>query len=97
MCQLQCIVYRGPQSPGSGASNHLAPALPIQISFGMTSNKKGLHMILPTLGAKFSKSNNVGGHFYPYSQVVCPEFQVFCEHFHRFCMDFQEFAQIFDK
>jgi len=25
---MQCVVYWGPQSPGSGASDHLAPALP---------------------------------------------------------------------
>ena len=53
--------------------------------------KKGLRVILPTLGANFAKSNNVGRHIYPYFQVACPECQVFCEHFHRFCPDFHRF------
>jgi len=57
--------------------------------------KKGRHVTLPTLGANFEKLNNVGRHFYPYFQVVCPEFQVFCEHFHRFCPDFQGFCPDF--
>ena len=54
------------------------------------SPKKGLHVILPTLGANFSKSNNVGRHFYSYFLVVFPEPQVFCKHFDRFYPDFRQ-------
>jgi len=57
----------------------------------MTS-KEGLHVILPTLGVIFFKSNNVGRHFCPYFQGVCPDLQVFCEGFHRFCSDFYRFC-----
>ena len=59
-------------------------------SFGMTS-KKSLHVI-HTLGANFSKSNEVGRHFCLHFQVVWPDFQVLCEHFHRFCPDFHGFS-----
>jgi len=38
--------------------------------FGMTS-KKGLHVILRTLGAMFLKLKRVGCHFYQYFQGVC--------------------------
>jgi len=75
-------------------SRKLRARPPIQIIFRMTS-KKGLHVILSTLGANVSKSGNVERHFYLYFQVVCPEFQVFREHFHIFCPDFQGFCPDF--
>jgi len=49
---------------------------------GMTS-KKGLHAILPVLGANFSKSNNVGRHFYLYFSGILQIFSLILPRFSR--------------
>jgi len=59
-------------------------------AFRDSIREKSLHVILHTLGASFSKSNNVGHHFCPYFQVVSPDFQVLAN-------IFVDFARIFDK
>ena len=59
-------------------------------AFRDSIREKGLHVILHTLGASFSKSHNVGHHFCPHFQVVSPDFQVLAN-------IFVDFARIFDK
>jgi len=54
-------------------------------------------VILPTLGANFTKANKIGCHFYQYFQVVCLELQAFCKHFVDFAQIFTDFSRIFDK
>jgi len=66
-------------------------------TFFWGDSEKGLHMTLTTLGANFSKSNNVGRHYCPYFQVVCLDFQVLCEQFHVFCPDVQGFCPDFQQ